>query len=479
MKNFFKSLQIHHYIVFGLVLALGIFNAVTALEPSIKQHNRERNIVKTFNTWWNDEGAARFTAVGLTPNEKIKEEEFEQYRERYLKQNHTFIVEDRIEEMRKEFREWWEVNGGKEEFINKYNIYPNEKHFKVECYKWIKRYKDKHLRYRLAFVPIEKEFERVFTSWLLFPGFFSFLIFAGFFGFAYMQLTKRWGIPVTLTLFLVIALVGGFATYGLTATSFFYHSAGDRYMGVSLALTFLLGATAFGLRKDSVPKLTQIIAFAGFAMSVIIDGFVNGGIFVSVAISSIALFGLGAFAGTKIPNRKKSRKEMLNEALQVRVQRAEGRNLVAERRAKTRDQIKEGFQEASKGRFPAAIDLIGPALTSLLQEHPVDKKTLNDLVEKIVRPDFYVDVPSSMWLEWGATAKTRNCFEAALMLLEKGLAHEKDVNVARRSLYNIGEIRVLQNMDPEEGKKRLQKVVELGGNDILTLQAKRLMERKV
>lgn len=479
MKKFFKSLQIHHYIVFALILALGVFNAVTALEPTIKQHNRERNIVKTFNAWWNEEGAARFTAVGLTPNEKIKEEEFAQYRERYLKQNHTFIVEDRIEEMRKEFREWWEINGGKEEYIKEHNVYPDEKIFEAECHKWIKRYKDKHIRYRLAYVPKEAEYDRVFTSWLLFPGFFSFLIFAGFFGFAYMQLSRRWGIPVVLGIFIGIAIAGGFIADGLTATSFFYHGATERYMGASMALAFLLGGTAFGLQKDAVPKLTQIIAFAGFALNMIIDWFVNGGIFVAVALTSIVMFGLGVLAGTKIPNRRKSRRELLAEALEERKKRNESRNPAAERKVKIREQIKEGFQEASKGRFPAAIDLIGPALTSMLQEYPIDKAAITELVQKMVRPDFYVDVPSTQWLEWGGTAKTKSCFEAALLLLEKGLAHEKNVTIARRTLYNIGEIRILQNMEPEEGKKRLQKVVELGNNDILALQAKRLLERKV
>ena len=88
----------------------------------------------------------------------------------------------------------------------------------------------------------------------------------------------------------------------------------------------------------------------------------------------------------------------------------------------------------------------------------------------------YIDVPSEQWLEWGETARNRKCFVAAVTLLEKGLTTEKNVSLARRALFSVGEIRIGKNMDPEEGAKRLKKVVELNGDDILAKQAKKMLE---
>ena len=170
LKTFIKNLKVHHYIVISIAVAIGVFNAVTALSPVIKQNNREKNIVKTFEKWWEEEGAAQFIAVGLKADEKTKAEEFAQYRERYLKQNNTFIVEDRIEEMKKEFREWWEIGGGKEQYIQEHKVYPKEKQFLDERDQWIKQYTDKQVRYALAFIPKDGEYGKLFTCPLLFPG---------------------------------------------------------------------------------------------------------------------------------------------------------------------------------------------------------------------------------------------------------------------------------------------------------------------
>ena len=262
LKSFLKDLKVHHYIVIAIAVGIGIFNAVTALSPTIKQHNREANIVKTFEKWWEEEGAAQFIAVGLKADEKTKAEEFEQYRERYLQQNHTFVVEDRIVEMKKEFREWWETGGGKEQYIQEHKIYPDERHFRYECDKWIKQYTDKQIRYSLAFTPKDGELERLATSWLLFPGVASYLVFLIFLPFAYIQTSRRWGVAVAAGCIALTALAGGFVVYALTGTSFFDHYDAERYMGMSSAVAFMLGATAFGRRKDSVPNAVRIAAFS-------------------------------------------------------------------------------------------------------------------------------------------------------------------------------------------------------------------------
>ena len=107
VKDFLKGLKVHHYIVFGLVIAIGIFNAVTALSPQIKQKQRESNIEKTFDQWWEDEGAKQFESVGLKADEKTRNEEFEQFRADYLEQ---FKENLWCDSTMKEIVENWEVN---------------------------------------------------------------------------------------------------------------------------------------------------------------------------------------------------------------------------------------------------------------------------------------------------------------------------------------------------------------------------------
>ena len=111
--------------------------------PQIKQGRYERGIEKSFNKWWEEEGANQFKVVGIEPTEKIRQEEFEQFRNRAFALKPSYIVEDRVEFMKKDFREWWEIKGGKEEFISKNNRYPSESDFRQELAKWIDSYTDK------------------------------------------------------------------------------------------------------------------------------------------------------------------------------------------------------------------------------------------------------------------------------------------------------------------------------------------------
>jgi len=476
LKAFVKKFKAHQYVVFAAVIAMGVFNAVTIYSPIIKQGQREDNILETFNTWWEEVGAPQFIAVGLNADEKTRAEEFEQYRERYLQQNHTYIVEDRIAEMRQEFRKWWEIGGGKDEYVKDHKVYPNEKIFEQECYKWIKKYTDKHARYAMAFVPKDGEYERLLTSWILTPGMFSYAIFAVFFLFAYMQLSRRWGVAVTLGCFVGAIAVGTVGVILCTSTSFFDHFAGDRYMGASIALAFMLGATSFGLTKDAVPGSVRAAAILGTVIDILVNVFLYGGIYGAVALTSIATFALGAVAGLKIPNRKISHSERQANALEERIRRTASNNPIAMRKAKTRALIKDGLQEANEARYEKAQQILTQAMSSLLQEYPIDTATAKDLTERMVHPNMYINVSSTQWLEWGETAKGKNCPEIALMLLEKGLSMEKNEKLARRALFNIGEIRVAKRLDREEGLRRLKQVLDLGSNDALAIQAKRLIE---
>ena len=477
VKEFLKGLKVHHYIVFGLVIAIGIFNAVTALAPQIKQKQRESNIEKTFDQWWETEGAKQFESVGLKADEKTRNEEFEQFRDRYLKENGALVVEDRVEQMKKEFREWWEIKGGKEEFIKENNYYPKESDFVREQNKWVKNFTDKHLRYRLAFVPAEEEYDRLLTSWILFPGVLSFLLFAGFFCFAYYRLSDRWGVAIAAGIAAGLVLVGGILVSLFTATSFFDHYAVERYMGCSIALCFMLGAVAFPPSNDKVSALTKGVAIAGVFLDVLVNFALNGGIFGAVGIASLVAFGLGALAGSKIPRRLKTLKEVQADQFAERLKKNASTNLFAARKAQNRALIDKGLEEAQKAHYESAQRLLSQALTALLQEHPIDTAAVKKLADQMTSPSVFIEVPSAQWLEWGEVAKSKNSLDSALVLLEKGLFMETNPALARRALYNIGEIRVNRNWDLEQGIARLNKVLELGDKDILAVQARKMLAK--
>ena len=477
IKDFLRGLKVHHYIVFAIVLAIGIFNAVTALSPQIKQKQRESNIEKIFDQWWETEGAKQFESVGLKADEKTRNEEFEQFRDRYLKENGTFVVEDRIEEMKKEFREWWEIKGGKEDFSKEHGYYPKERDFIREQNIWIKNFTDKHIRYRLAFVPEEAEYDRLLTSWVLFPGILSFLLFAGFFCFAYYRLSDRWGVLPAAGIALGLALAGGIIVSIFTSTSFFDHYAAERYMGCSVALCFMLGAVAFPPSNDKVSAITKVVAMAGIVLDVLVNWFLNGGIFGAVGLASLVAFGLGALAGSKIPRRLKTIQEHQADALAERLKKNATSNLLATRKAKNRALIDQGLDEANKAHYDSAQRILSQALNALLQEHPIDAPTVKRLADLMTSPSVFIEVPSAQWLEWGETAKSKTSLDSALVLLEKGLSLETNVTLARRALYNIGEIRVNRNWDLEQGIARLNKVLELGDGDILAVQARKMLAK--
>ena len=465
-----------HYLALALILGLGIFNAVTGAMPYINQHRYERGIEKAFNKWWENEGAEQFKAVGLEPTDKIRNEEFEQFRTRALAQKPSYIVEDRIETMKKDFREWWEIKGGKEAFAEEHKRYPNESDFRREQTKWINNYTDKFTRYNMAFVPKREQYGNLLTSWMLFPSVWSYLVFAVFFIFATVQLEKRWQWYILWGIVVGLALCGGIFVSILTGTSFFDHYDGERYMGMSLALVFLLGATAFAPRKDMISTITSAVCFTGLILDMAINWFVNPGIFGAVTILSPVLFGAGAFAGTKIETRRKSKRELKQDVLNERARRVASRNPMAEMKAKTRSMIEAGFASAKLGQFDQAQRQLTQAMTQLLQEHPVDGALVKSLAERMTSPTLYIELMSNQWLEWGEIAKAKNSPEAAILLLKKGLSREKDKNFARRALYVLGETCITNKIEIEDGVKRLQKVIEMNGNDMIAKQAQKILD---
>ncbi|MCF0221157.1 MAG: hypothetical protein HUK19_02575 [Fibrobacter sp.] len=472
-----QNLKISHFVVLALILGLGIFNAITGVRPYIKQHNRERNIVETFDQWWNDVGAGQFSSVGLQPTEQIKSEEFERYREKYLAQNPSFIIEDRLPEMRQQFRNWWELEGGKIAYTQKHKKFmPTEDDFNREQEKWINKYTDNFVRYSFAFVPKRAQYERLFTSWLLFPSGFSFAIFAVFFFFAFYRMYPRWKIYITAGLIVLFAVGGGILVEILCSTSFFDHYSAERYMGMSLALCFLLGAAAFAPKRELAPQLVTVVSFVGLFLDMFVNWCVNPGLFSAVAILSPVCFGLGAFAGLKIETRRKTSSELQAEAIAERLRNNIQRNPMAERKAKTRKLVDDGFAKLKAGEMETAHRLLSQAISSLLQEHPVDKLAVKALVDRLMGPKVFIEFSSTQWLEWGEIAKTKNAPEAAVMLLKKGLSIEKDPNFARRALYTLGEICVNNKIELQDGINRLKKVIAMNDSDMMAKQAKRMLK---
>ena len=72
IKKYTKRLKAHHYIVFAVVLAIGIFNAITALAPIFQQRELEKNIALSFEKWWQEEGIPKFMIVGLPVNDSAR-----------------------------------------------------------------------------------------------------------------------------------------------------------------------------------------------------------------------------------------------------------------------------------------------------------------------------------------------------------------------------------------------------------------------
>lgn len=471
-----KKMSMLHFIVIALIVVLGIFNGVTALTPQIKQHNREKNIIKTFNVWWNEEGAQEFQRAGLEPTRELKAEEFERYREKYLLQNPSYIIADRIPSMKKDFREWWENQGGIQSFMDENGRYPNEVDYQNSLKAWLDKYTDKFARYRFAFVPSQERYERILTCWTLFPGALSFMTFAGFFFFAIIQMSKRWKTWITAGTVVLTAIAGPVMVTALAGTSFFDHYADERYMGLSLTLAFMLGATAFGNRKDQVSQTTRGICVAGLLLDMIINWFANPGIYGAVTLLSPVFFGLGALAGVKIETKRKTREELNAEALEEKLRQKASANPMAERKARTRALIEKGFASVKNCNHEQAQLLLSQGLTQLLQEHPVDAPFVKSVAQQMASPENYLDYSSNQWMEWGETAKSKNAPDAAIVLLKKCLDREKNANFARRALFVLGEICINHKIELQDGISRLQKVIEINGNDMLAMQAKKMLE---
>ena len=461
----FKVFKFHHYLTLIALVAIGVFNFNTTLNPTIQQLRQEKDLHLSFEKWWSEERAEEFKRVGLTPDKNTKKQEYELYKERYRVENPTPIIEERIEEMKGEFLDWWENQGGKEQYAAEHKSYPNDKQFEEERNKWINNYTDKFIRYRWAYIPSRGNTESWLTCGLLFPSAWSYLFFVIFFMFSLMQLEKRWNTLYVYAYAILVAIISGFFVDLLIDTSFFSQFASGRYMGVSLMLCFLFGANTFDREKDSIPSYVCKISEVALVISMAIDWFLNPGIFNAVAAESPIFFALGGVAGYYMPHRKR---DLSTESHRGNVETTSPGE-------RTRKMISKGLEAANNGETENAARLLQYGLTSLLQEEPIKAQDVRDSVNRIV--GCYIEIPSTQWIEWGTIAKQKGVPEAAIVLLEKGIGKEKDAGLIRRARLDIGELRIQTKLDVNVAMEYLSKVIEDNAEDKLAEDAKKLMEQ--
>ena len=464
--NPFRFFKFHHYVTLLALAVLGIFNFQTTFNPTIQKIRQEKDIHQSFDKWWDEERAQEFKNVGLTPDETIKNQEFELYKERYQIEKPTPIIEDRIEEMKTEFLDWWENQGGKEQYAAEHGSFPTDKQYEAELKKWIYKYTDKFIRYRWAYQPSRGNTESWLTCSLLFPSAWSYIFFVVFFMFALMQLEKRWNAFFVYVYAVVIAIISGFFVDLLVNTSFFGLFATQRYMGVSLMICFLLGANVFDKEKDAIPSYVSKISQLALVGSMAIDWFINPGIFNAVTVESPIFFALGGLAGYYMPHRS----DEIAKPKQV-VQSTEESLSPGER---IRNMINDGLDAANNGETENAARMLRYGFTALLQENPVKFYEVKDAANKIA--GCYAEIPSTQWIEWGAIAKQKNIPEAAIVLLEKGIAKETDASLLRRAHFDIGELRIQTKSEVNAAMEHLSKVIKENDSDLLAEQAKKLME---
>lgn len=469
----FREISPPQWFLFLFIKALCVFNIVLWAEPYIAEISRDYKIESIFANYWKTEGAENFRAVGLKPNKKLYQEELANYRSRYLEKNQPLIPEERVAKMKAEFKNWWET-GGNLSYVNQ-GIVPDNALYQKELKKWVEAYTQKLLLYRIPFVPSEQNYANLFIYWLLLPGILSLISFIIIFGFSSYHLEKRWGALKILGVFIAANAIGGFLVSILSGTSFFNSYQNDLLKGVSLGLATLLGATSRGRSKEEVPKKIIVLTALFLMVDMIINLFFNQGLFGAVAILSLPFYGTGLLLGIYMPYRKQTIEELKKELLEEKLRKKVDPYLL--KKTKTRENLTEGLAAARRGEYEGAVQFLTDGMQALLQEYPIDTALLKSTAKDMVSPSLFMEITSTQWLEWGVAANSKNIPEVALLFLEKSLSLEENPSMARKALFHIGEIRVRCRLNPEEGKTRLKKVLELGDKDIIAVQTQKILDR--
>ncbi len=462
-----QSLLFYVFLCIGLVSLIA--QCIFVYGPTFQESSRISKQEKLFCSFWEKEGAEQFRAVGLEPTETLYQEELQAYLEKYKAKNPTLIPENRIAEMKKEFRKWWETGGSQSYAVNAQ--VPSEKLYLSEERKFIRSYTDTKMVYRVRLDSQSPELSQILLHWILFPNWILFLLELLALLFCAEKISKRFGNLMAIGLFSGSIFIHALLLLLLCQTSFFAHAV-EPYVGFGAGVAFLLGTLCFERGARQINKMPAIIGIGVFAVLIVLQWFLCPQIYVAAILIDFGLFALGIILSKIMPEPKKQ-KTVEPNAVSKKI--VTGADLIKNRKAQTRTKLDEGFGFAMRGDFALAGKYISEGMQALMLETPPDVEFVLDMTKKIVSPSLYIEISSTQWLEWGMSAYQKNISEAALLLLEKALVSEKEIRMARKALYVIGEIRVQHNLNAEEGRKRLEKVIELNSEDILAKQAQKLL----
>ena len=450
------------------ILFLAVFNGVLTISPHIEEAMREHRAKARFEAFWEKEGAQAFRDVGVEPTDKIHQEELDSYLDKYHEKNLPLVPEKHVERMKSDFKKWWETSG-KESYVIEKNLVPDEKLYKAELYRYINAYTKNVLIYRLFFIPQESSIGALLTSWILFPGVFSFLLFAAGFLFATYNLNKRWGLAQTALVFIGSIIASGLVFAITLPLTYFAKYSEMPFTGASLPLAILLGAAAIGPKKDSVGTPITMTAIAIAAIDAVANWNLYPNLFGWVSLLTPPFFALGILLGKKLPRFTREGK------IKRSAEKTITKDPIAEKKVRTRAEIKKGIELADKAEYALASTSISTAYSALLQEYPLDVEYIKKATEAIFYPNYFLEIPSVQWMEWGISASTKNLPEIAIQLFEKGIALETDKVLLRSAFYHVGELRLRHHIDDKKGKEELRKVLEANSQDILAAQAHKLL----
>lgn len=382
-------------------------------------------------------------------------------------------TEKRVESMKLEFRQWWEYGG--KTMLTIQGVNPDDPlEYQKRLQNWINQYTEKKFRYQIHLVPNTAEPHQFFTSWLLQPNWFSLILFVWFFFYAGTWLEDRWGRLRLFAVFVLANALGAALVYGI-AGALFQNYLSTPFTGTSTGLAVIMGALVTSHNKSAVPFRIPgkqeplfflpalLFVMLWFLADCLVNFYISPGLFTAIIPINFILLPIGMFLGLKLPIRTKSVKEIKKEQLQSSLERSVD---VAElQRIDNRTFLADGFAAASRREFQHATEFLLRGLNGLLHETPLDDLTINHAVERMANPELLIDITANQWLEWGNVLSKSGLHQSSILCLERNLALETDEKYARMALLLNGAQRLKFSIEPDIGRQRLKKVIDLKGDD--------------
>jgi len=394
-------------------------------------------------------------------------------------------TEERVESMKVEFRKWWEYGG--KTMLTIQGINPDDPdEYNKRLQDWLDQYTSKKFRYQLHMVPNTVQPHQFFTAWLLQPGWVSLLVFLWFYLYAGTWLEERWGRLRNLGVFVVSCAVGNALVY-IIAGLLFRKFLDTPFTGASFGVAVAMGALSVTHGRENIPiRLPGTTSFTLYIPALffvglwlltdsLVNWFINPGLYSAIIPVNFLLFPLGVFIGLRMPVRIKSHREIRKEQLQASLERTV--DMAEWTRTENRTFLADGFTAAGKREFQAATDLLQKGLNGLLHENPIDDNTIESTVPRMVHPDMLLDIPANQWLEWGNLLAKLNLPKSSIYCLEQNLSMERDERFARMALLLNGAQRLKFNVDPEKGRKILEKVIALKSDDLHAKRASDMLAK--